>query len=50
MEFWNVYSDEYKDRVKRSNAWKEIVEVLQRNQEEVIYGLFEEVTVSNFCS
>ena len=36
---WNVYSDEYKDRVKRSDAWKEIAEVLQRNQVEVIYGV-----------
>ena len=34
---WNVYSDECKDRVKRIDAWKKIAEMLQRNQEEIIY-------------
>ena len=27
---WNIFNPEYKDRVKKSDAWKEVSEVLDR--------------------
>ena len=32
--FWNMFDIEYKDRIKKSNAWKEVSEVLDRDQME----------------
>ena len=32
---WNVFSDEYRDRVKKSEAWREVAAKLQRDQTEV---------------
>ena len=32
---WNVFSDEYKDRVKKSEAWREVAAKLPRDQTEV---------------
>ena len=29
---WNIFNPEYKDRVKKSDAWKEVSEVLHRYQ------------------
>ena len=28
---WNVFSDEYRDRVRKSEAWREVVAKLQRD-------------------
>ena len=33
---WDVFSDEYGDRVKKSKAWREVAAKLQRGQTEVI--------------
>ena len=32
---WNVLSLDYKDRVKKSNDWKEVAQILQKEQAEV---------------
>ena len=32
---WNVLSLEYKDRIKKSNAWKEVAQTLHKEQAEV---------------
>ena len=32
--FWNMFNPEYKDRIKKSDAWKEVSEVLDRDQME----------------
>ena len=39
QRFWNLFTPEYKDRIKISDAWKEVSEVLGRNQ-----------MVTSFCS
>ena len=36
---WNVFTKEYKDRVKKSEAWREVAAKLQRNQTEVCIRL-----------
>ena len=32
--FWNMFNPEYKYRIKKSDAWKEVSEVLDRDQME----------------
>ena len=32
---WNILSREYKDRVKKCDGWREVAEVLGREQAEV---------------
>ena len=32
---WNVLSVDYKDRIKKSDAWKEVAQILQKEQTEV---------------
>ena len=32
QRFWNLFTLEYKDRMKKSDAWKEVSEVFGRNQ------------------
>ena len=31
---WNILSGEYKDRVKKCDAWREVAQVLGREQEQ----------------
>ena len=35
LVLWNVFSDEYRDRVKKSEAWREVATKLQSDQTEV---------------
>ena len=32
---WNIFSRDYKDRVKKCDAWREVAQVLGREQAEV---------------
>ena len=32
---WNVFSDEYRDRAKNNEAWRDVAAKLQRGQTEV---------------
>ena len=32
---WNVLSVDYKDRIKKSDVWKEVAQILQKEQTEV---------------
>ena len=34
---WNILNPEYKDRLKKSDAWKEVSEVLDRDQMEISF-------------
>ena len=33
--FWNMFNPEYKERIKKSDAWQKVSEVLDRNQMEI---------------
>ena len=35
--FWNMFNPEQKDRIKKSDAWKEVSEVLDRDQMEISF-------------
>ena len=34
---WNIFRPEYKDKAKKSDAWKEVSEILNRDQKEVSF-------------
>ena len=35
--FWNMFNRDYKDRIKKSDAWKEVSEVLDQDQMEISF-------------
>ena len=35
--FWNMFNPKHKDRIKKSVAWKEVSEVLNRDQMEISF-------------
>ena len=37
--FWNMFNPEFKDRIKKSDAWKEVSEVLNPDQMEISFCL-----------
>ena len=37
QSFWNMYNPEYKDRIKKSDAWKQFWEVWYRDQMEISF-------------
>ena len=35
--FWNMFNPEYKNRIKKSAAWKEVSKVLDQDQKEISF-------------